>query len=106
MADSTLDKLLEAEKRSQKRIDDAREQAAVIVKQAGETAVKERDDTVKAFAEKRTAYLEKIRTESSREAEKIKRDGLEIARGLEGKLKHRIPLAVDTIMKEYLNDSS
>ena len=106
MADITLEKLLEAEKRSQKRIEDARRKVEEIVKKADDAVLRDREEAVKAFSEKRKAYLEKVRSESSQEAERIKRDGLEIARGLEDKLKNRIPQAVDTIMKEYLNDNS
>ncbi|MGA1821995.1 MAG: hypothetical protein ACMUIG_05665 [Thermoplasmatota archaeon] len=106
MADNTLEKLLEAEKISQMRIEEARRKAEEIVKRADLDAVKGREENFKAFAERRKAYLEKVRSESGQEAERIKRDGLEIARGLEDKLKNRIPQAVDTIMKEYLNDNS
>ncbi|MGA1873040.1 MAG: hypothetical protein ACMUHY_05150 [Thermoplasmatota archaeon] len=102
MGENTLDRLVEAEMEAESLIDEARKKAKVLIDSAEEEAARERERRMNEFHTHRTQVLSSSAVEAQIEAEKIRNDGIEVARGLEGRLKSRIPEAVDSIMSILL----
>jgi len=98
MGDNTLNRLVDAEKEAKALIEKAREQARVLLERAEVEAAKERERRLKDFHAHRTQSLSSSGLEAQIEAEKIRNDGIEVARGLEGRLKSKIPGAVESVM--------
>ncbi|MGA1820208.1 MAG: hypothetical protein ACMUHU_04275 [Thermoplasmatota archaeon] len=102
MGDNTLNRLVEAEKEAKALIEKAREQARVLLESAEIEAAKDRERRLREFNSHRTQTLSSTGLEAQIEAEKIRNDGIEVARGLEGRLKSKIPGAVDGVMTMLL----
>lgn len=102
MGDSTLDQLIKAEKEANSLVERAREQAKVIIERAEHEARKEKEARFNDFNDRRKRALSASNLEAQKEAEKIRNDGIEVARGLEGRIRSGIPSAVDKVMKVLL----
>ncbi|MGA1847859.1 MAG: hypothetical protein ACMUHB_00835 [Thermoplasmatota archaeon] len=103
MGDDALNRLLEAEKQAQSLMDEARKKAKVVVDSAEEESKAARKKGIDSFHTRRTQALEESARAAQKEAEKIKRDGIELANGLAGRSKTRIPMAVEEVMELLLN---
>ena len=102
MGDNTLDHLIVAEKEAMALIHKAKEQARVLVENAEQEANREKDRRLHEFQNFRKQSLSSSSLGAQIEAEKIRNDGIEVARGLEGRLKSKIPQAVDSVMTMLL----
>ena len=94
---------MEAEKEAQSIIDRSRSQAQSLLEKAEDGSRIEHSNKIEEFRQKRITILEEEAKNAIVEAEKIKRDGIELANGLSGRSKERIPLAVKNVM-ELLRD--
>jgi vacuolar-type H+-ATPase subunit H len=104
MGDGALNRLLETEKEAQLLVDKARDQAKRIVEQAEKEAVAFKKAGLNEFHTKKARTIENSQIESRKEAEKIRSDGIELAKGLAGRSKTRIPMAVDKVLEMLLED--
>jgi vacuolar-type H+-ATPase subunit H len=103
MGNDALNRLLEAEKKAHTMMEEARKRAQIIVDSAQEESKAARRKGIENFHTRGTLALEESAREAQREAEKIKRDGIELANGLTGRSKTRIPTAVEEVMELLLN---
>jgi len=104
MGDNTLNRLVEAEKEAKALIEKARDQARVLLERAEREAAVEKEQRLQEFHAYRTQSLSSSELEAQIEAEKIRNDGIEVARGLEGRLKSKIPEAVENVMAMLLEE--
>lgn len=102
MGEGALDRLLDAEKEAKSLVEKAKEQAKRMMDKAEEDANRSREKGMNDFLKQRTEIMESSKVESQNEAEKIRRDGIDIAKGLAGKSKPRIPIAVEKVMEMLL----
>lgn len=103
MANDALSRLLEAEKEAQSMFDQARSDARKIIAKAEEKSLQDHRSRIERFQSRRKSELEDSTKSAIKEAERIKRDGIEIAKGLAGRSKERIPLAVEEILEQLKN---
>jgi vacuolar-type H+-ATPase subunit H len=103
MEGSSLDRLLEAEGTARRRIEKARDEAKRIVIDANEIARKERAASIDRFMRTREEKLKEAHRKASEEAERIRRDGVELAKGLTGRVKERVLTAADSVVSIYLD---
>jgi vacuolar-type H+-ATPase subunit H len=102
MGDGALDRLLDAEKEAKSLVEKAKDQARRMLEKAEEDAEKSREKGMNEFLSIRAQIMESSKLQAQKEAEKIRRDGIELAKGLAGKSKPRIPMAVEKIMQMLL----
>ncbi|MBN1538528.1 MAG: hypothetical protein JW939_00145 [Candidatus Thermoplasmatota archaeon] len=102
MGDGALDELMKAEKEANSIVEKAREQARVIIETAENEARKDKDARLKDFQDRRKRALSASEMEAQKEAEKIRNDGIEVARGLDGRMRSGIPRAMDQVLKMLL----
>jgi len=102
MGDATFNRLIDAEKEAKSLVEKARIQARTLIERAEEEAQRERERRIAEFHNQRTQSLSSSGLEAQMEAEKIRYDGIEVARGLEDRLKSRIPKAVENVMSILL----
>ena len=77
----------------------AKVESRSLLESAREDARKMRHSALENFEKRRTEELERHTSEAIEEADKIKRDGIDLARGLGGRVKTRIRKAVDEAME-------
>ncbi|MBN1391035.1 MAG: hypothetical protein JXA22_10390 [Candidatus Thermoplasmatota archaeon] len=104
MGDRTLNMLVDAEKEAKTLVEKAKEQANNIIEEAEKGARKEREDRLSQFNLRKSRVLGSSNTKAQEQAEKIKSDGIEVARGLDDRLRSKIPLAVDHVMQLLLEE--
>ena len=102
MGDGALNRLLDAEKEAKSLVEKAKDQAKRMVGKAEKDAQRSREKEMNDFPTKRNKTVESSKAEAQIEAEKIRRDGIELAKGLAGKSKPRIPMAVEKVMEMLL----
>jgi len=102
MAGSSLDRLLEAEEAAKRRIGSAKVHAKQLLDQARSEAAENREKARSGFKTKRARAIEEANSNASAEAERIRRDGIELAHGLSSRVRERIPIAADAVMETYL----
>jgi vacuolar-type H+-ATPase subunit H len=95
MSNDDLNRLLEAEKEAQRTIALWKERSERAVRDAKEDVQRARDTSLRAFRERSELELDETRKAATIEAEKIKKEGIELATGLKDKARTRIPKAVD-----------
>jgi len=98
MRDDTLGKLLEAEKEARSIMERARQEAKGILDLAEEGSKAEMKKVIENFHTERSLTLKESAMKAEKEAKKIKRDGVELANGLAGRSRTRIPEAVEEVM--------
>jgi len=101
MEDSSLDRLLEAEKAAQKRIEEASKEAGRILDEARSRAESEHRSSIEGFRADRERRLNEANMSSDRESERIRRDGKDIADGLSGRVRGRVQRAVQEVINLY-----
>ncbi len=104
MGDGTLNRLLETEKEAKALVEKAREQAKRIIEQAEKEAQASKQRSLNENRSKHSAMLDISKEDYRKEAEKIRRDGIELAQGLAGKSKTRIGIAVDKVLEMLLEE--
>jgi V/A-type H+-transporting ATPase subunit G/H len=102
MGDGALDRLLDAEKEAKSLVDKAKDQARLMLEKAEKDAQRSRNIGMKEFLVKRDEILESSKVQAQNEAEKIRRDGIDLAKGLSGRSKPRIPVAVEKVLQMLL----
>jgi vacuolar-type H+-ATPase subunit H len=104
MGDGALNRLLETEKEAKALVEKARDQAKRIIEQAEKEAQASKQRSLNENRSKHVSMLDISKEASRKEAEKIRRDGIELAQGLAGKSKTRIGIAVDKVLEMLLEE--
>ncbi|MFW3145361.1 MAG: hypothetical protein ACMUIE_00940 [Thermoplasmatota archaeon] len=103
MVDSTFERLIAAEKEAKATIENAKKQAEMVIRKVGEDIRSERKMAMDDFSRKRERILGEEERRAREEAERIKRDGIEIAKGLSDRTSTKLPVAVNELMAHLLN---
>ncbi|MDG6224186.1 MAG: hypothetical protein QCI82_01595 [Candidatus Thermoplasmatota archaeon] len=103
MKASSMDRLLQAERLAQQRVDGARTEASQMVNRARDDMKEHSEKLIKDEIRSKKAELAAVKERAEKESERLRKEGAIYAEEITKKGRKLVPDAVEAVVGEYLD---